>query len=615
MSAPVTLTTGVRQPVRGERTVDDWLITVDRRSLTLSVTGGRTVSDRQLTAFVAGCVVSAPTRQSDGSSPLEPATVLASLVDDVDAALPALRGQFVVAVSEREPARVQVLRDPLGSHPLFYTERADTVLFASRPQILLREPGVSTDLNRAAIADHLCKRWPDDQETFFQAIRRVPPGWKVSIAQNGLMAARYWYPTRDPHEIDWVTGDEVETFDALLDQAITRSLNGGRAGVFLSGGFDSVSVAAVAMDIAKRSSRTLPLGLSLGFPDPSCDEQAVQRSVAARLDMPLELVGFHDAAGAGGLMRRGLALNARLGAPLFNNWMPAYLSLVERGRAAGVDTILTGEGGDEWLGTTPFLAADLWMRGDLPGLVRLARTWRRSYEQTWPRVLRGVIWRYGLRPVAGRACHAVAPGAWDARRARRVVDARPGWLSRDPALRLEQYERARHHLAEANPKGGFYSRESRVVLGHPLTSWLFEEQFTLGRPLGVRYVHPYWDPDLVAHVYRIRPDRLNASNRTKALVRQALDRRFPALGFERQRKVGALDFFSSLVRREAPALAESVADFKGLASLDIVDPAATRAYLQEAWRATPWHVGAAWNVVNMEHWIRSQLRQSQEGYV
>src|SRR5690606_5421002 len=131
-------------------------------------------------------------------------------------------------------------------------------------------------------------------------------------------------------------------------------------------------------------------------------------------------------------------------------------------------------------------------------------------------------------------------------------------------------------LAAASPAGGFYAREAAVFLDHPLMSWLFEEQFAVGAPRGIRYVHPYWDPDLVAHMSRVPPARLNEGARTKALVRQTVDRRFPALGFRRQRKITATQFFADLVRREGPPLAAAVSDFEGLASLGIVEPAAAR---------------------------------------
>jgi hypothetical protein len=120
-------------------------------------------------------------------------------------------------------------------------------------------------------------------------------------------------------------------------------------------------------------------------------------------------------------------------------------------------------------------------------------------------------------------------------------------------------------------------------------------------------VHPYWDADLVAHVYRVRPERLNEHHRTKALVRQTVARRFPALGFERQKKVAAMDFFASILRREGPALGESVADFRGLASLDVVRPEGARQFMRAAWGQSARELGRAWSLVNMEVWVRQQL--------
>src|SRR5262245_46299086 len=78
-----------------------------------------------------------------------------------------LRGSFVVAIIDRARDLVIITRDPLGSHPLFYTEMGSSVAFAATPQALLELPGVSRSLNRAALADHLCHRWPNPQETFF----------------------------------------------------------------------------------------------------------------------------------------------------------------------------------------------------------------------------------------------------------------------------------------------------------------------------------------------------------------------------------------------------------------------------------------------------------------
>jgi asparagine synthase (glutamine-hydrolysing) len=519
-----------------------------------------------------------------------------------------LRGQFTVVLLDERTATIRVARDPLGSHPLFFTTVQSRTYFATTPEPLLAQPGVSRDLNPAALADHLCKRWPQRDETFFRAISRVPPGWEVLVSTRGAQPRRYWNPVGD--EIEWLPSEQHEQFDRVLDRAVERGLRAGRSGIFLSGGFDSVSVAAVASDLARKMPTATPAALSLGFPDPECDERLVQASVARTLGMPLHLVDFRDAVGPRGLLASALELNRGLAAPLFNTWAPAYFALVSDARRHGIDTILTGEGGDEWLGVSPFLAADLILARDVAGLVRMGRTNYRSYRQNWLQVLRSTVWRYGLRPIAGMAAHTVAPAAWDRSRARRVAGSTPSWVAPDPALRAAQFERALRNLAPARPQGGFYSRESRVFLDHPLTSWLFEEQYQFGRRLGVRYVHPYWDADLLVQVYRTPPDRLNAGGRSKGLVRQTVARRFPALGFERQRKVSALSFFASTVKSEGPALGEALADFSALGDLGVVDPAGARAFMRTSWGGSSMDLGRAWNLVNVESWVRRQVNRS-----
>lgn len=585
----------------------DWVIRVDRSTLALGVNGRRLTSSGPLRGFVTGIVHATRLTGSDHVTPLAADAAIASLAGDVEGALADLRGQFVIAVADATARAVYVARDPLGAHPLFYAITPETWYFATRPRTLRRLPGVSGDLNRAALADHLNRRWPLREETFFAAIHRVPPGWRVRLSPHGLETRRYWHPSGESGPIDFLPDEEVERFGARLDTAVARALTGRQAGIFLSGGFDSVSVAAVARDIADGRGSSRPLAYSIGFPDPTCDERDVQAGVARQLGLSIDLVDFYDAIGPRGLLRDTLALDADVDAPICNPWWPAYRTLLDRGAQAGIDAILTGEGGDEWLSTTPYLAADLWRRGDLVGLARLASTWRRSYKLTWSRVLRGTVWKYGLRPTIGMLAHRIAPEAWDARRARLVMEGRPDWISPDPQLRAAQHTRARQSLVAADPPGGFYGRESRMFLDHPLMSWLFEEQFLFGTSRGIRYVSPYWDADLLAHVYRVRPERLNEGHRTKALVRQTVDRRFPGLGFRRHRKVTAITFFADVIRREAPSIAAELADFRGLASLDIIVPEQVNRFLTRAWTGSIHELGLAWNLLNTETWVRGQL--------
>jgi asparagine synthetase B (glutamine-hydrolysing) len=242
-------------------------------------------------------------------------------------------------------------------------------------------------------------------------------------------------------EIDWVHEDELGHFDELLEQAVQRCRDGRPTGIFLSGGLDSVSIAAVAASATRSESDAAPLALSLAFPDPEANEERVQRGVAKTLGIPQIMLEWDPAVGPEGVIGRAAELTSSLPAPLLNFWMPAYDGLAMAGRERGCEVILTGAGGDEWLGVTPFYAADLLRWGSIRGLRRLYAEQRRSYPVTRLAYGRNVVWRYGARPVLGsavkRGLDRTAPSLIERERLRRIARSTPRWIAPDPALQAE----------------------------------------------------------------------------------------------------------------------------------------------------------------------------------
>ena len=412
-----------------------------------------------------------------------------------------LRGSFALVLWDRRRREVLCARDQLGSHPLFYAELPGQILLSPSLERLRSHPDVPSGLYRPALVDHLCHRWPDPGETLFESIRRVPVAHLLRLDRNGSRVQRYWQlPTPE----DWIEDRELHEFDALLEQAVRRQLDLGAVGVYLSGGFDSVSVAAVATDLAARRREPAPWALSLGFPHPDCDERDVQRSVAATLKVPQVLMPFDEAVGPQGLVGAGIALSAELPLPLVNPWRPAYVGLGREGRERGCDVILTGAGGDEWLTVNPFFMADLLRRGDLFGASRFARTILRSYSRPRLALFRFAIWQAGLEPLvllAGRrAAQSVAPDLVRAKRRRDLKRLAPPWvapsgeLERQVGERIEQRIEQRMHEPEPSGGYGFYFRGMDSPVLHPERSREQEEDFEVGRRLGLRIQHPYWDP-------------------------------------------------------------------------------------------------------------------------
>ena len=518
-----------------------------------------------------------------------------------------LRGTFALVIWDRAENRLLAIRDPLGAYPLFHARGArGRTLVSPSLDALARHPHVDRAINRAAIADHLVHRWPSHTETFYQHIDRVPPGCSVEVDARGTRVERYFDPAPIGEPVNWISEKDLEGFDACMERAVARAIGRGRPGIFLSGGLDSISVAAVATDLARRNGSAPPVALSLGFPHPECNEETIQRGVASTLGLDQAFIRFYDAVPSGALLGPALECTRQSPSPILNTWSPAYTTLALEGKARGVEVVLTGAGGDEWLSVSPYLLADLMRAGDAGGTLRMINAWRRSYRMSPWQVLRGTWWTFGVRPLAGLALHRAAPERWHANRVARLQRTNRPWVAPDPALQALQKERAASMVTPADPKAGFYFQEIRASLDHPLTSMELEEIFEMGKSLDMRFLHPFWDADVVDMLYRTPPELLMRRGRAKGLVRETVAKRFPSLGLDRQKKIASTSFFKSVLRNEVPNLWKASGRARTLADLGIVDArkvdAMVETSLAEVSRESLIRI---WELMNFDAWVAS----------
>ena len=517
-----------------------------------------------------------------------------------------VKGVFALLAWDGSTGTLTAVRDPLGAYPLFYAPNGSGLLLSTSIEALISRKDVSRALNRAALADHLSHRWPDPHETFFSTVKRVPAGHRLDVGPGHQTVTRYWDPTSPGKPVEWIREDELGRFDELLEAAVARCYRQGKTGIFLSSGLDSISVAATAADGTRREGRPPPIALSLGFPTPETDEQDVQRSVAATLGLDQEFLGFDEAVRPYGLVRSALDVARSWPAPLLNTWLPAYARLGELGKRGGVSVILSGSGGDEWLSVSPYLSADLLRSFDVAGWWRFFHAWKRSFCVSWTEAAVDAFFTYGVRPLASRALEAVFKGQWTRQHVRRLMSKTPDWVAPARALRRELRDRVERGLMPPRPEGGFYLQEIRGGIDHPLMSLELEETFELGRRLGVRMLHPYWDPDLVDMLYRTPPHLLSHDGRSKGVVRERLARRFPGLRFERQKKMRATQFYRSVVQRETATAWRRLSVAHALADLGIVDPVATaREFANIVKKPETGLTYRLWDIVSLETWARS----------
>src|SRR5690349_16191396 len=162
-------------------------------------------------------------------------------VDVVDEAL----GDFAVAALDAPSRTFVCARDAFGVKPLYYQFDGRRLAFASEVRALFEDPSIACRPDAATIADYLLMDFRDPGATFFEGIRRVPPGHALSVGPGGVSLRRFWTPDgaaragrADDHATELAEGFRAAVRDRLADAPA--------AGVLLSGGIDSTLVAAVA---------------------------------------------------------------------------------------------------------------------------------------------------------------------------------------------------------------------------------------------------------------------------------------------------------------------------------------------------------------------------------
>jgi asparagine synthetase B (glutamine-hydrolysing) len=522
-----------------------------------------------------------------------------------------MEGIYSVILWDRNRESLMCLRDRLGVYSLFYADAGPEILFSGSIEALTSHPKVTTKLNRAALADHLRHRYPSLEETFQANVKRVPPGSVLRITRNNRSTHRYWNPVPYGGNFKWADEEELQTFDSLLEKAVSRFLEIGPAGIFLSGGLDSVSVAAVAAERCRRDGMTPPLALSIVFPDPACNEENVQRSVASNLGLSQVIVPYDSTIGSGGTLQTSIELSRNWHAPPLGFNLAPYLYLALEGKKRGYPVILTGGGGDEWLTVSPSYGGDLLSRFDLIGFYRFARHIKRSWPTSNKALMRN-LWLFAARPMIAsrvrRILKRVAPNQLKARQMRKISEATPPWIAPDVELRKEIDDRAEKVLGMVPGKDGLYMFDQRLSLDHPLVSMEMEDYYETGQRLGVRWLQPFWDADLASLLCRSKPELLYKDGRSKAQVREVIHRRFPDLGFDRQKKVRGGDFFRAMLVREGPAILKSTGGMQALSELGIVDSKLIHEKMNGI-LANPKsrELYRIWELLNLEAWVRPRV--------
>jgi asparagine synthase (glutamine-hydrolysing) len=385
-------------------------------------------------------------------------------------------GEGALALWDGSEQRLVCWRDAAGVRPLYYHHvPGRRVVISSDLQSMASHPEIPSKLDLAYTKALLFEgSFQHPVRTLVEGVQKVPAGHLLLFDRRGLRIQRYWDPAGIVEREQTDDGDYVDELRALLRQAVSSRLpKEGGIGAHLSGGLDSSSVALIAASLLNGQGEKLtafswapPRDV---VPEVEGDERDLAEAVSRFGGVPLRYTTLQPS-DVVDYSYRDVALRPR-------STLNFEISTSRQAREAGIQTMLSGWGGDELIafnGRGYF--AELALRGRFATIQRELR-------------LRSQIHGGNLR------------GPWKARVLRPLLpDRMLGLESELPPLPAELRPEFARLLADVEPLDHVYPRERAGVrrmqvslfeFGH--LQYRMESWAAHGAAIGLRYSFPLLD--------------------------------------------------------------------------------------------------------------------------
>lgn len=513
-----------------------------------------------------------------------------------------LRGMFAFALWDRPRRRLLLARDRVGIKPLYVYQDGEKLLFASELKGILAYPGLSLDLDLAALEDYFAFGMVLGPRSIFRGVEKVDPAhvWVTEGISWNHQRRRYWQLKFEPEEHLSVT-EWQEAIRAKLAESVRLHLIADvPVGAFLSGGMDSSIIVASSAGATQGALQTF----SMGFEDAAVSELPYAREVAKRhqtahveqLVTPdstallEELTQFYDEPFAD------------------SSAIPTYL--VSKLAAKSVKVVLSGDGGDEAFGGYRRYAHDLneaairrrlpvWVRGALGPVARL---WPKADWLPRPMRLKTLLTNLSLE---GNAAYANTLQLCRPPLRRRLLhaDVVQQLNGHDPA---EAVQTAFSQVASDDPLAGMIAADVSTLL--PDDYLVKVDRASMACGLEVR--PPMLDHELLELSARI-PSRWKVHRgQTKWILKEAYADRLPDTILRRP-KQGFEIPLNAWLRGPLRARFEGEVLKQGSPVEGIINQKLIRELFQSHQRGIGQHGPILWSVLVLSAWAKRYLEKSQ----
>jgi asparagine synthase (glutamine-hydrolysing) len=178
------------------------------------------------------------------------------------------RGMFAFAIWDENNRKLWLVRDRIGVKPLYYSIRNGSLIFASEIKALLRYPEQHRQINEQALFHYLSFLTTPAPHTLFEGIEKLPPATWLRVSESGNVEQRRYWDVWDYTQplTKWSDQQIAEGLVAELRTAVNlRKVSDVPVGVFLSGGIDSSTNAALFSENESSPVKTFSIGYDADY--------------------------------------------------------------------------------------------------------------------------------------------------------------------------------------------------------------------------------------------------------------------------------------------------------------------------------------------------------------
>ncbi|HWN22728.1 MAG TPA: asparagine synthase (glutamine-hydrolyzing) [Gaiellaceae bacterium] len=173
------------------------------------------------------------------------------------------RGMFALAIWDARAQELWLVRDRIGIKPLYFSVHHGRITFGSEIKALLQDPQQERAVDEEAFFHYLSFLTTPAPQTLFRGINKLPGGtWLRVTADGAIREQRYWDPLDAADPLTDVPEDEIaaRVLDELRTSVRLRKVSDVQVGVFLSGGIDSSTNAALFSEGEAGPVKTFSIG-------------------------------------------------------------------------------------------------------------------------------------------------------------------------------------------------------------------------------------------------------------------------------------------------------------------------------------------------------------------